>query len=95
MTCTVDCRSRDLMIGGYKAGGRWYWRKNGADVPMNIQAWLTGQPDNYAGIQGCVVMSSDWQHWSSVPKVEMFDFDDGYCHIYPQRYVCERAMIWD
>ena len=89
-------RSVDMWICGYKNGTQWYWRGEHIDVPLNIAAWVTGQPDNYGGRQGCVSVISDKAHWTVTNPVawhEIFGYDDAYCDQNPQRYICERASV--
>ena len=89
-------RRIDVFVGGFKKGGNWYWKNGDLEDPMTVQAWITGQPDNYAGRQGCLTLISDRKHWNATnptARHEMFGYDDGYCDIYPQRYICETLII--
>ena len=80
-----------MTVGGYKQSGSWYWSKGTVDDPVTVEAWIDGQPDNYAGIQNCITLISNRNHWASVAEHQRFGYDDGYCDIYPQGYICERC----
>lgn len=83
-----------MWVGGYKKDGRWYWSKGVTDDLVTADAWITGQPDNYAGRQACMTLISNKSHWTikhPVAEHERFGYDDGYCDIYPQNYICERC----
>lgn len=76
-----------MWIGGYNNGtGNWFWRGNVVDVPMNIPAWITGNPDNYWTYKKeCITIATPLAH-------ELLGFDDRICNRHEQSYVCEIDM---
>ena len=82
-----------MWLGGYKAAdNQWYWKGRVVDVPMNIQAWVRGQPNNCCGGQGCLNFIGDIPHWASLPAHQAFGYDDGTYGI-SLKFICERDLL--
>ena len=81
-----------MWLGGYRgADNEWYWKgRDATDTPMTTDAWVTDEPNNCCGGQGCLTSVGGTGYWSKLPRNEVFGFDDNFCTSRKLMFICER-----
>lgn len=84
----ADLREEIAWIGGYNKEGKWYWKGELADSPVQVTDWGKGQPDGPDGY--CMELLAE-QSGPAGAATEWFRFDDYPCGE-SRSYICEKEV---
>ena len=81
-------QNNNYWIGGYKtAAGKWVWKGQRENNPINTSDWAPGEPNNFGGVEGCVHLIG--QHSNTNLRYKWNDISCN--HKLP--FICEKNKV--